>query len=214
MNALIRAGSQTARNLYDVHEVRKDFPILHQQVNGHPLVYLDNGATSQKPQSVIDAVRHYYERDNANVHRGVHTLSERATNAYEGARDTAQRFINAADRGEVVFVRGSTEAINLVAQSYGRPRLREGDEIIISTMEHHSNIVPWQMLTRQTGAALKVIPISDEGELDMDAYLQMLSPKTRIVSVVHVSNALGTINPVEAIIEAAHEAGAVVMLDG
>ena len=214
MNAATRAGRQAARNLYDVHEIRKDFPILHQQVNGHPLVYLDNGATSQKPQSVIDAVRHYYERDNANVHRGVHTLSERATNDYEGARDTAQRFINANHRGEVVFVRGSTEAINLVAQSYGRPRLREGDEIIISTMEHHSNIVPWQMLTRQTGATLKVIPISDEGELDMDAYLQMLGPKTRIVSVVHVSNALGTINPVEAIIEAAHDAGAVVMLDG
>ena len=203
-----------ARNLYDVHDVRKDFPILHQQVNGHPLVYLDNGATSQKPRSVIDAVRHYYERDNANVHRGVHTLSERATNDYEGARDTARRFINAVDRSEVIFVRGSTEAINLVAQSYGRPRLREGDEIIISTMEHHSNIVPWQMLAGQTGATLKVIPISDEGELDMDAYLKMLGPKTRIVSVVHVSNALGTINPVKAIIQAAHDAGAVVMLDG
>ncbi len=203
-----------ARNLYDVHDVRKDFPILHQQVNGHPLVYLDNGATSQKPRSVIDAVRHYYERDNANVHRGVHTLSERATNDYEGARDTARRFINANHRSEVIFVRGSTEAINLVAQSYGRPRLREGDEIIISTMEHHSNIVPWQMLAGQTGATLKVIPISDEGELDMDAYLKMLGPKTRIVSVVHVSNALGTINPVKAIIQAAHDAGAVVMLDG
>jgi cysteine desulfurase/selenocysteine lyase len=218
VNAATRAGGQAggkaARNLYDVHEVRKDFPILHQQVNGHPLVYLDNGATSQKPRSVIDAVRHYYERDNANVHRGVHTLSERATNDYEGARDTAQRFINANHRSEVIFVRGSTEAINLVAQSYGRPRLREGDEIIISTMEHHSNIVPWQMLAGQTGATLKVIPISDEGELDMDAYLQMLGPKTRIVSVVHVSNALGTINPVETIIEAAHDAGAVVMLDG
>jgi cysteine desulfurase/selenocysteine lyase len=201
-------------NLYDVHEIRKDFPILHQQVNGHPLVYLDNGATSQKPRSVIDAVRHYYERDNANVHRGVHTLSERATHDYEGARDTAQQFINAADRREVILVSGTTEGINLVAQSYGRPRLREGDEIIISTMEHHSNIVPWQMLARQTGAELKVIPVSDEGELDMDAYLQMLGPKTRIVSVVHVSNALGTINPVEAIIEAAHDAGAVVLLDG
>ncbi len=214
MNAVTRVTGQAGRNLYDVHEIRKDFPILHQQVNGHPLVYLDNGATSQKPRSVIDAVRHYYERDNANVHRGVHTLSERATHDYEGARDTAQRFINAADRGEVILVRSSTEGINLVAQSYGRPRLKEGDEIIISTMEHHSNIVPWQMLTRQTGAELKVIPISDEGELDMDAYLQMLGPKTRIVSVVHVSNALGTVNPVEAIIEAAHDAGAVVLLDG
>ncbi len=214
MNAVTRVTGQAGRNLYDVHAIRKDFPILHQQVNGHPLVYLDNGATSQKPRSVIDAVRHYYERDNANVHRGVHTLSERATHDYEAARDTAQRFINAADRGEVILVRSSTEGINLVAQSYGRPRLTEGDEIIISTMEHHSNIVPWQMLTRQTGAELKVIPISDEGELDMNAYLQMLGPKTRIVSVVHVSNALGTVNPVEAIIEAAHDAGAVVLLDG
>ena len=214
MSAASHAGDQSGRNLYDVQEVRKDFPILHQEVNGHPLVYLDNGATSQKPQSVIDAVRHYYERDNANVHRGVHTLSERATNDYEGARDTAQRFINAKDRKEVILVRGTTDGINLVAQSYGRPLLKPGDEIIISTMEHHSNIVPWQMLAAQTGAEVKVIPINEQGELDMDAYLQMLGPKTRIVSVVHVSNAMGTLNPVKTIIDAAHDVGAVVMLDG
>jgi cysteine desulfurase/selenocysteine lyase len=206
--------SQSRRNLYDVHEVRKDFPILHQEVNGHPLVYLDNGATSQKPKSVIDAVRHYYERDNANVHRGVHTLSERATNDYEGARDTAQRFLNAADRSEIVFVRGTTEAINLVAQSYGRPLLKRGDEIVITTMEHHSNIVPWQMLCAQTGAELKVVPVNDDGALDIDAYLQMLGPKTRIVAVMHVSNALGTVNPVKDMIDAAHEAGAVTVIDG
>ena len=202
------------RNLYDVHAIRKDFPILHQEVNGHPLVYLDNGATSQKPRSVIDAVRHYYERDNANVHRGVHALSERATNDYEGARDIAQRFINAPDRAETILVRSTTEGINLVAQAYGRAKLAEGDEIIISTMEHHSNIVPWQMVADQTGAVVRVIPISDAGELDMDAYLDMLGPKTRMVSVVHVSNALGTINPVKTIIDAAHDAGAVVMVDG
>ena len=214
MSAASHAGDQSGRNLYDVQEVRKDFPILHQEVNGHPLVYLDNGATSQKPQSVIDAVRHYYERDNANVHRGVHTLSERATNDYEAARDTAQRFINAKDRKEVILVRGTTDGINLVAQSYGRPLLKPGDEIIISTMEHHSNIVPWQMLATQTGAQVKVIPINEQGELDMDAYLQLLGLKTRIVSVVHVSNAMGTLNPVKTIIDAAHDVGAVVMLDG
>ncbi len=214
MSAASQSESHSGRNLYDVHKVRKDFPILHQEVNGHPLVYLDNGATSQKPQSVIDAVRYYYERDNANVHRGVHTLSERATNDYEGARDIAQRFINASDRGEVILVRSTTEGINLVAQAYGRPLLAEGDEIIITTMEHHSNIVPWQMLAAQTGAEVKVIPISDEGELDMNAYRQMLGPKTRIVAVVHVSNALGTVNPVKEIIDAAHDAGAVALIDG
>ena len=214
MNAATRTSGQAGRNLYDVHEVRKDFPILHQEVNGHPLVYLDNGATSQKPQSVIDAVRHYYERDNANVHRGVHTLSERATNDYEGARDTAQRFLNAAERGEVILTGGTTDGINLVAQAYGRSLLKEGDEIIISTMEHHSNIVPWQMLAGQTGATVKVIPVDDDGVLDMEAYMQMLGPKTRIVAVVHVSNALGTVNPVKTIIDAAHDAGAVAVIDG
>ena len=214
MSVAGRIGDQTGHNLYDVQAVRQDFPILHQEVNGHPLVYLDNGATSQKPRSVIDAVRRYYEHDNANVHRGVHTLSERATNDYEAARDTARRFINATDRSEVILVRGTTDGINLVAQSYARPLLEQGDEIIVSTMEHHSNIVPWQILATQTGAEVKVIPVNDEGELDMDAYLQMLGPKTRVVSVVHVSNALGTVNPVKTIIDAAHDVGAVVMVDG
>jgi len=214
MSAATHNSGQDGRNLYDVARVRKDFPILHQEVNGHPLVYLDNGATSQKPQSVIDAVRHYYERDNANVHRGVHALSERATNDYEGSRDIAQRFINAADRAEVILVRSTTEGINLVAQAYGRAMLAEGDEIIISTMEHHSNIVPWQMLEQQIGAKVRVIPINDEGELDMDAYLDMLGPRTRMVAVTHVSNALGTINPVKAVIDAAHDVGAVTLIDG
>jgi cysteine desulfurase/selenocysteine lyase len=202
------------RNLFDVDDVRKDFPILQQEVNGHPLVYLDNGATSQKPRAVLDAVRDYYEKHNANIHRGVHYLSERATQDYEAARDTAQRFINAGDRCEIIYVRGTTEAVNLVAQSYARPRLVPGDEIVISTMEHHSNIVPWQMLCEQTGAKLKVAPISDEGELDFEAYLELLGPDTKIVSIVHLSNALGTINPVKRIIEAAHAHGAVTVLDG
>ncbi len=202
------------RNLFDVYEVRKDFPVLHQTVNGHPLVYLDNGATSQKPRAVIDTVSHYYETYNANIHRGVHFLSENATREYEAARDRVQRFINAADRREIIFVRGTTEGINLVAQAYGRPRLKPGDEIVISTMEHHSNIVPWQMLCQQTGAKLKVVPVTDEGEFDFDAYLRLLGPKTRIVATVHLSNSLGTINPVKKIVEAARQHGAVTLLDG
>lgn len=202
------------RNLFDVYEVRKDFPVLHQTVNGHPLVYLDNGATSQKPRAVIDTVSHYYETYNANIHRGVHFLSENATREYEAARDRVQRFINAADRREIIFVRGTTEGINLVAQAYGRPRLKPGDEIILSTMEHHSNIVPWQMLCQQTGAKLKVVPVTDEGEFDFDAYLRLLGPKTRIVATVHLSNSLGTINPVKKIVEAARQHGAVTLLDG
>ena len=202
------------RNLFDVDEVRKDFPVLHQTVNGHPLVYLDNGATSQKPRAVIDAVSHYYETYNANIHRGVHFLSENATREYEAARDTVQRFLNAADRREIIFVRGTTEAINLVAQAYGRPRLKANDEIVISTMEHHSNIVPWQMLCQQTGAKLKVVPVTDEGEFDFGAYLELLGPKTRVVATVHLSNSLGTINPVKDIVKAAKEHGAVTLLDG
>ncbi|MDX1527684.1 MAG: cysteine desulfurase [Gammaproteobacteria bacterium] len=202
------------RNLFDVNEVRKDFPVLHQTVNGHPLVYLDNGATSQKPRAVIDAVSHYYETYNANIHRGVHFLSENATREYEAARDTAQRFINAADRREIIYVRGTTEGINLVAQAYGRPRLKAGDEIVLSVMEHHSNIVPWQMLCQQTGARLRVVPVTDEGELDFKAYLKLLGPKTRIVALVHLSNSLGTINPVKEIVKAARECGAVTLLDG
>jgi len=198
----------------DVERIRAEFPALARQVRGHPLVYLDNAATTQKPRRVIDAVSRYYERDNANVHRGVHLLSERATAAYEHARGRIGRFLNAADRREIVFVRGATEGINLVAQSYGRTRLRPGDEVLISTMEHHSNIVPWQLVCEQTGAALRVIPMDDRGELQLDAYQRLLSDRTRIVALVHVSNALGTVNPVALMAERAHQAGAVVLVDG
>ena len=197
----------------DIEAVRADFPALHQEVKGRPLAYLDNGATSQKPRVVIDAIRDYYEQDNSNVHRGVHTLSERATAAYEGTREKVRAFLNAADSREIVFARGTTEAINLVANGFVRPRLREGDEILISHMEHHSNIVPWQMLCKQTGAKLRVVPIDDDGVLDLDACLAMLEPRTRFVSMTHVANSLGTVNPVRAITEAAHARGIPVMLD-
>ena len=200
--------------MFDVERVRAEFPILAQIVNGRPLVYLDNGATSQKPRRVIDAIRRYYESDNANVHRGLHALSERATNAYEGARDAVKTFLNAADRREIVFVRGATEGLNLIAQSWARPRLEPGDEIVITTMEHHSNIVPWQLVCRQTGARLRVVPIHDSGELDMEAFAGLVGERTRIVSVAHVSNALGTINPARRIVETAHAAGAITVLDG
>ncbi len=198
----------------DLQALRADFPALHQEVRGHPLVYLDNGATSQKPRSVIDAIRHYYERDNSNVHRGVHTLSERATLAYEGVRKKVRNFFNAASIREIVFVRGTTEAINLVAQSYGRPRFSTGDEILITEMEHHSNIVPWQLLCQQTGATLKVVPFNEAGELDLDAYHELLGPRTRLVAVVHVSNSLGTVNPVAELIAAAHQLDVPVLVDG
>jgi cysteine desulfurase/selenocysteine lyase len=197
-----------------VERWRADFPILESEIHGKPLVYLDNAATTQKPQAVIDAEARYYSEDNANVHRGVHMLSQRATDAYEGARIKVQRFINAARPDEIVFVRGTTEAINLVAQSYARPRLREGDEIIISALEHHSNIVPWQMVCQQTGAVLRVIPVSDAGELDIDAYEKLLNERTKLVALAHVSNALGTINPVRAMIAKAHAHGVPVLLDG
>jgi cysteine desulfurase/selenocysteine lyase len=200
--------------MFDVERVRAEFPILAQEVNGRPLVYLDNGATSQKPHRVIDSIRRYYETDNANVHRGLHALSERATNAYEGARDTVRAFLNAADRREVVFVRGATEGLNLVAQSWARPRLEPDDEILVTTMEHHSNIVPWQLVARQTGARLRVAPIHDSGELDMEAFANLVSERTRVVAVAHVSNALGTINPARQIVETAHTAGAIAVLDG
>ena len=203
-----------AANVFDVEQVRAEFPILAQEVNGRPLVYLDNGATSQKPRRVIDAIRHYYESDNANIHRGLHALSERATNAYEGARDTVRAFLNAADRREVVFVRSATEGLNLIAQSWARPRLAPDDEILVTTMEHHSNIVPWQLVCRHTGARLRVAPIHDSGELDMEAFAQLVNERTRIVAVAHVSNALGTVNPVGEIVEMAHAAGAVAVLDG
>ena len=199
---------------FPVEAFRQDFPILASSVRGKPLVYLDNAATTQKPRQVIDALNDYYRRYNSNIHRGLHTLSEQATNAYEAARGKIRAFINAASDKEVIFTRGTTEGINLVAQSYGRSRLAAGDEIIVSEMEHHSNIVPWQLLREQTGAALKVIPINDAGELMMDEYAKLLSDKTRIVAVAHVSNALGTVNPVAAIAQLAHEAGAVVVLDG
>jgi cysteine desulfurase / selenocysteine lyase len=199
---------------YDVQAVRHDFPILRERVHDKPLVYLDNAATTQKPQTVIDRLTTFYAHENANVHRGVHLLSERATDAYEDARRTVCRFLNAADPREVVFVRGTTEAINLVAQSYGRSHIGPGDEIVITTMEHHSNIVPWQMLCEQTGARLRVVPITDAGELRLDAYEAALSERTKIVAVVHVSNALGTINPVAEIVRFAHGRGIPVLVDG
>jgi cysteine desulfurase/selenocysteine lyase len=198
----------------EMNRWRDDFPVLGEHVHGRPLVYLDNGATTQKPQVVIDTEANFYVHDNANVHRAVHALSQRATEAFEAARRKVQRFINAAAPEEIVFVRGTTEAINLVAQSYARPRLVPGDEIIISAMEHHSNIVPWQMVCEQTGAALKVIPINDAGELDLDAYQRLLGARTKMVAITHVSNALGSIVPVAQIIQAAHERGVPVLLDG
>lgn len=198
----------------DVERIRKDFPILHQEVHGRPLVYLDSAATSQKPQVVLDALADYYARDNANVHRGVHRLSERATEAYEGARGRIQRFLNAAHSREIVFVRGTTEGINLVAQTYGRRTVGAGDEVIITALEHHSNIVPWQMLCEETGATLRVVPIDDAGEVDVDAYERLLGERTRLVGVAHVSNALGTIVPVKRMIEAAHRRGIAVLVDG
>ena len=199
---------------FPVERYRQDFPILQRSVRDQPLVYLDNAATTQKPRQVIDCLDEYYCDYNANVHRGVHTLSELATAAYEAARVKLQRFINAPSHKEVIFVRGATEGINLVAQSYGRSTLGAGDEIIVSEMEHHSNIVPWQLLCEQTGAILKVIPFNDAGELELDAYKNLLCERTRIVAVTHISNALGSVNPVAEIITLAHDAGAVVLLDG
>jgi cysteine desulfurase/selenocysteine lyase len=197
-----------------IEQHRQDFPILQQRVHGKPLVYFDNAATTGKPRAVIEAVARFYREDNANVHRGVHLLSERATAAYEGARAAAQRFLNAADTGEIIFVRGTTEGINLVAHSWGRRNLGPGDEVLVSTLEHHSNIVPWQMACEATGSQLRVIPITDEGELRMEDYLRLLNERTRIVAVTHVSNALGTINPVRAMIQAAHTRGIPVLVDG
>ncbi|TAJ78412.1 cysteine desulfurase [bacterium] len=198
----------------DVARIREDFPILKQRIHGKPLVYLDNAATSQKPQVVIDAVTRYYATENSNIHRGIHFLSERATADYEEGRAKARRFLNASDVREIVFVRGATEGINLVAQSYGRRFLKAGDEVLISAMEHHSNIVPWQMLCEQTGARLRVIPMNHDGELLLDAYEQLLSERTKFVSVAHVSNALGTVNPVNRLVEMAHRRDIPVLLDG
>jgi len=198
----------------NVAEIRQDFPALKQRVNGKPLVYLDNAATTQKPQVVLDALNRFYSEDCSNVHRGVHTLSQRATQAFEGARAKVQRFINAASDREIIFVRGTTEAINLVAQTYGRMHLQAGDEIIISALEHHSNIVPWQMLCQEKGALLRVVPINDEGEFLLDEYERLLGPRVKLVSVAHVSNALGTINPIREIIRLAHSQGIPVLVDG
>ena len=198
----------------DVDAVRRQFPILNREVKGRPLVYFDNAATSQKPQSVIDALIHYYTHYNANVHRGIHTLAEEATLAMEKSRDTAQAFINAESREQIVFTKGTTEGINLVADTWGRQNVKAGDEVIVSNIEHHSNIVPWQMLIEEKGAILKVIPVDEKGELMIEEYRKLLSPRTKLVAVNHASNALGTINPVKEIIDAAHSAGAVVLIDG
>lgn len=197
-----------------VEDIRNDFPILSQKVNGKPLIYLDNGATTQKPLSVINAISDYYKEYNSNIHRGVHALSQFATDKYEESRGKIKDFIKAASIEEVIFVRGTTEAINLVADSYGRDNLKPGDDVIISTMEHHSNIVPWQMVCDGTGANLKVIPVDDDGVLILDEYEAMLSNNTKIVSVVHQSNTLGTINPVKEMTKMAHDKGAVVLIDG
>ncbi len=198
----------------DVAALRAEFPILHQEINGRPLVYLDNAASAQRPSCVIDAMAEYYRHDHANVHRGVHTLSDRATRAFEAARETVARFINADRSSEVIWTRGTTEAINLVAQSFARPRLGPGDDIVITTMEHHANIVPWQMVAEQTGARLRVAPITRSGELDLDAFEALLGERTRLVAVSHVSNSLGTINPVSKMVALARERGIPVLLDG
>lgn len=198
----------------NINHIRSQFPVLHQEVNGKPLVYLDNAATTQKPKSVIDALSNYYEKDNSNIHRGAHTLAARATDYFEKTRLMVQEFINAREPEEIIFTKGTTESINLVASTYGRKYIQKGDEIIISTLEHHSNIVPWQMLCEEKEAVLKIIPINDKGELLLEEFDKLLSSRTKLVSVVHVSNALGTVNPVEYIIEKAHAVGAKVLLDG
>ena len=199
---------------FDVEKVREDFPVLKQRIHGKPLVYLDSAATAQKPFAVIDAIRKFYEVDCANIHRGVHELSQRSTAAYEETRSKAKRFLNARAKNELIFVRGTTEGVNLVASSWGRKNVKPGDEIVISALEHHSNIVPWQMLCEEKGARLRVIPMNDRGELLLEEYEKLLGPRTRMVAVGHVSNALGTINPVRQIIEMAHRAGALALIDG
>lgn len=204
----------TMLNDFDIAAIRRDFPILNQQINGHPLVYLDNAASSQKPVQVINAVDQYYRLDNANVHRGVHRLSQRATDAYEGARSKVRGFLNATSDKEIIFVRGATEAINLVAQSFVRPQLQAGDEILISYLEHHANIVPWQMVCEQTGATLKIIPMTESGELNLSGLDELLTDKTKIMAVGQVSNALGTVNPVKQMTEKAKAKGIPVLIDG
>lgn len=204
----------TIKTAYDVYAIRQQFPILDREVKGRPLIYFDNAATSQKPQRVIDALVNYYSGYNANIHRGIHTLAEEATAAFEQSRDAVKDFINASSREEIVFTRGTTESINLVAYTWARKNVNAGDEVIISAMEHHSNIVPWQIICKEKNAKLRIIPITDSGELILEEFDKLLSEKTKLISVVHVSNALGTVNPVKYIIDAGHKAGAVVMIDG
>lgn len=214
MSGLLASEKTTRALHFDVDTIRENFPILSQLVHGKPLVYLDNAATSQKPTSVIDAVTRYYSNENSNIHRGVHLLSERATKEYEDVRIKVQGFINGAQSKEIIFVRGTTEAINLVANSYGRSNVNAGDEVLITAMEHHSNIVPWQMLCEEKGARLVVAPINDDGELILEEFEKLLNEKTKIISVAHISNALGTINPVRGIVEIAHRHNIPVILDG
>jgi len=211
---MITTTDTILKKTFDVQALREQFPILKRQVKGYPLIYLDNAATSQKPQVVIDALVNYYTGFNANIHRGIHSLAEEATVAFEATRDAVKSFINASSREEIIFTRGTTEGINLVAATWGRANVKAGDEIIISTMEHHSNIVPWQVLCEEKGAVLKVIPVNDKGEIIWEEFQKLVSPKTKLISIVHVSNALGTVNPVKAIIAEARKVGAVVMVDG
>ena len=214
INTALPQPPAAVESSFDVDRVRRDFPILRERIHGKPLVYLDNAATAQKPDAVIDAIANYYRHDNANIHRGVHLLSQRATDEYEAARGLVQRFLNARESREIVFVRGATEAINLVAQTYGRAHLGQGDEVLITAMEHHSNIVPWQILCEEMGAHLRVVPINDAGELEPDGLEKLLSPRTRLLAVTHVSNALGSINPIKDIVRLAHARNIPVLVDG
>jgi cysteine desulfurase/selenocysteine lyase len=207
-------AADAANPAFDVYSIRQDFPILQQRVNGKPLVWMDNGATTQKPRAVIDAISRFYERDNSNIHRGAHTLAARATDAYEHAREVLRRFLGAASAREIVFVRGTTEAINLVAQSFGRANIQAGDEIVLTTLEHHANIVPWQMLADEKGARLRVVPITDSGEVMLEEYARLLNPRTKIVALAHVSNTLGTVLPIELMTQMARAVGAAVLIDG
>jgi cysteine desulfurase/selenocysteine lyase len=213
-NYVVEDSVPSQAKVFDVYRIREDFPILHQKVYGKPLVYLDNAATTQKPQVVLEAINTYYKSQNANIHRGVHYLSDIATETYENTRRQIKNFLNAKSTNEIVFVRGTTEAINLVACSFGKKYIRQGDEIIISTMEHHSNIVPWQILCEEIGAKLRVIPINDDGELLLNEFENLLNDKTKLVSIVHVSNSLGTVNPVKTVIDLAHERNVPVLVDG
>ena len=214
MQQVKTSGWHNPDDAFDVARVREDFPVLGQTVHGKPLVYLDNAATAQKPRAVIQRIVQYYETENSNIHRGVHWLSEAATRAYEGTRTAVRGFLNAAEEREIIFTRGTTEAINLVARCYGGGHLQAGDEVVISAMEHHSNIVPWQLICREKGATLRVIPVDDRGDIVMEAYHRLLGPRTRMVALPHVSNALGTVNPVKEMVADAHRAGAPVLIDG